>query len=384
MRYTKVYFGVDEDSRLHPADEASAEKVRPWNTTPPGSGSGGGSGSGSGRGGSGSGSGELSITSYQGPVTPRGDRTYMYPTDMQSEQAANLAAIKAADAGVTKQKFENALKMYDESDRAIEALANRQVREAERKDADDWQTSQQKLQSSLNAVRNNSGTGWNGSYGMTTMQGYDRADDMADVQLLKASQDAANQAYVEEAEAKQQNANARNELLIDTLASLGMSLDDYVAQMASIYPGFASGVYGPGEEMENEAAEKEGNDDYDKVELFPYRTQSDLDKDLDAEDADLSSITDLAKRNMQAANYDFSPLIDREKREIIAPFWWPEISFDEHFASAVTPRQTEYWRRGDERQRVDAMKKAKTDAGSAASKKSGLAAYINGYNNREM
>lgn len=372
--------GRDNDKELVPEGGGGSKETKPVN---PGNGSGSGNpGNGSGHGsGSGGGGSADAITSYQGPVVPRGDGTYMYPSDMQAEQAANLAAIKAADNQVTLDKFDNARRMYSESDKAIEAIRAMQEREAERNAADDWQTSQQKLQSSLNAVRNASGTGWNGSFGMNAMQGYARADDMADVQLINAHRKALNQAYMEEAEAKQQNANALNELLIDTIASQGLSLDDFIAQLSSIYPGFVSGVYGPAEEIEKET--DENGEEKPAKELFPYRAQSDIDKDLDTAE-DLSSLTDLAKRNMQSANYDFAPLIDREKREVIAPFWWKMLGFDDNFANAVMPQEEGFVRRGNERELVGKMKKARTPEGSAASKKSGLAAYINGYNNREV
>ena len=291
---------------------------------------------------------------------------------MQVEQAANLAAIKANDNATTLKKLDNVMRMYQDADKGVDQQIATQRANIMSNAGTDWQTSQQKLQSTLNANRNAAGTAWNGSGGLNMMQGYDRADDMADVQLIKSATDNLDQLYLDEAEAKQRNANARNEFLADLEASLGLSLSDYVAQLASISPSLVSGVYGDADEIE----ETKG--------LFPYRAQADTDKDLDTAE-DLSSLTDLAKRNMQESNYDFPPLIDREKREIVAPFWWPNIDFQSYWASPVVPRREGFVRAGDETERVRKAGGTKaTESGSAASKKSGLAAYLNGYSNRQM
>lgn len=348
-----------------------------------GGGQGGGQGGGGyGGGGGGSTPGLEHIRSYpETGMAPTGDGSFGTPTDMQKEQMANLAAITAKNADTTKRKMDRGLQVLEDSDRNIKSIAADQKTQANLDAANDWQRRQQNIIDVLSTVRGRSGTGWNGSYGLNAMQGLARADDQGDVDAINTYKKNVRQIYDDEAAQLQQNANAKNELLADTEASLDSLLTDFAAQASSLHPGFVSGVYGS--EQQNSFDESTPEDE--RPGFYTYRTQEDMDNEREDDSEDLSKLAQLAVANKAEANYDFAPIIDRENHTVLAPWWYPAINFDEKYAAAVTPRQVENMvRRGNEQELVaKGGSRGDTSSQQRASKASGLAAYMNGYQNRK-
>ena len=315
------------------------------------------------------------IRSYpNGGMKPTNDGTYTHPTDMQLEQAANNAAIAAKNAQSALDKYNNAMKMYEQSDKSIEALTNKKISEAKRQN---WQAQQQSQLAALNMIRNNSGTGASGSFWNNVMQDYARVDDKADVAAILQRKKNMDEAYAEEAEAKQQNQNARNELGIDTQNSLDALLTDYAAQMSSLYPGFVSGIYG----SELNKTWDESTPEDERPSQFTYLTQKDIDNNLEPGNEGLSISGQLAAKNQGAQNYDFAPIVDRENHTVYAPYWWPAFQFE--LQEAVKPRSAEMVRGADERTATALMGNiGETSKGSAATKYKNLEPYLVGYQNR--
>lgn len=314
-----------------------------------------------------------------GGMKPIGDGTYGHPTDMQMEQAANLSALTGKNAQTAKDKYDRAMNMYDQSDKSIRAIADNQIDQAKRKAAQNWQAQQQKQLSALNMIANQSGTGQSGSYWNNVMQAYGLVDDMADVVALQTKKDAMHQAYIDEAEALQQNQNARNEIGIDTASSLDALLTDYVAQMSSLYPGFVSGVYG----SELNKTWDEDTPEDERPSFFAYRTQDDIDKGLDAGAEGSSKLSSLAESNGEAANYNFAPLVDRENHTVYAPSWW--TNFTPTLYEAITPRQVGMIRGAEESSETRKLgHTGQSYEGSSASKEKNLAPYLVGYQNRSQ
>lgn len=338
-------------------------------TNPPGTVYGGGGGGGS------SSSGLDHIRSYpSGGMTPSNDGTYGHPSDMQLEQAANNAAIAAKNAKTIMDKYNNAMTIYDESDKGIEAIVDAKVRDAKHQN---WQAQQQRQLAALQALANNSGTGQSGSYWKNVMQAYALVDDMADVAVIDQRKKNINEAYAEEAEAKQQNQNSRNELGLETQGSLDSLLADYAAQMSSLYPGFASGIYG----SEQQKSWDESTPEDERPSQFTYLTQNDIDNELEPGSEDLSLSAKLAESNQNAENYDFAPIIDREGRTINAPYWWPAFQFE--VQKAINPRTADMVRGADDVTATALMgNTGETSKGSAATKYKNLEPYLTGYQNR--
>lgn len=315
------------------------------------------------------------IRSYpDGGLKPTNDGTYQHPSDMQLEQAANNAAIAAKNAQNLKDKYDNAMKMYEASDKSIEALTDKKVGEAKRQN---WQAQQQKQLASLSSIANRSGTGQSGSYWDNVMQAYALVDDMADVAAIEQRKKNIDEAYAEEAEAKQQNQNARNELGIETQGSIDALLTDYAAQMSSLHPGFVSGIYG----SELNKTTDENTPEDEKPSQFTYLTQADIDNGLEPGDENLSLSAQLAEKNQGAQNYDFAPIIDREGHTVNAPYWWPAFKFE--VQKAINPRSAEMVRGADENTATALMgNTGETSKGSAATKYKNLEPYLTGYQNR--
>lgn len=344
-----------------------------WTTTT-------GGGAGYGAGGYGANASLDHIREYpSGGLKPRADGTYGYPSDMQLEQAANLSALTGKNAQIAKDKYDRAMDMYRESDKSIKAIADSQVDQAKRKAAQNWQAQQQKQLSALNMIANQSGTGQSGSYWNNVMQAYGLVDDMADVVALQAKKDAMHQAYVDEAEALQQNQNARNEIGLDTASSLDALLTDYVAQMSNLYPGFVSGIYG----SEANKTWDENTPEDERPSFFAYRTQSDIDKGLEAGAEGSSKLSSLANANQGAQNYDFAPLVDRENHTVYAPSWW--TNFVPTLYEAIKPRDVGMIRGAEESSETRKLGyTGQSYEGSSASKEKNLAPYLVGYQNRSQ
>lgn len=340
-----------------------------------------GDGSGSGGGGGGYGAGSYGANSSLDHVreypanglVPTGDGSLVYPSDVAVEQAANLGPISAFNANTALGKRDQAQKMYDESDRAAELATKAKTAEAARKGAVDWQSQRLKGMSALAMIANNSGTGQSGSYWENVMQAYKMFNDIQAVKAISTEKEALNQAYMEEAETKQQNQNARNELDIDTWAAIQASLSDYAAQLSSLNPGLASGVYG----SEQNKTWNEDTPEDERPTIFPYKSKegSTLTEDL------YGGRDEMARKNGEEGNYRFAPIIDREGRTIIAPYWWPE--FEPQTYEAITPRRAEYVRTPDDAGVIARLKNiGKTDKGSAATIAKNLSPYLAGYGNR--
>lgn len=305
-------------------------------------------------------------------LVPTGDGTLTYPSDVVVEQAANLAPITAFNANTALGKRDKAQQMYDESDKAAEAITKAKARML--RENSDWQTQRQKMLSSLRAIAANSGTGQSGSYWKNVMQDYRLADDIMDVKALDAKKKALNETYIDEAETKQQNQNARNELDIDTWSSLEALKSDFAAQLSSLNPSLASGVYGS---EQNKSWNDETPED-ERPSIFPYE-----DKAGSTKPEDLYKVgSRLAEQNGQEANYRFLPIIDREGHTIIAPPWFPEFNWKLY--EAITPQREPMVRKKAHETTTlrNAGYTGRTKENSSASLMKDLAPYVAGYNNR--
>lgn len=333
--------------------------------------------------GSGDGAGGLQhLTSYPSTgMAPVGDGTYATPTDMQKEQMANLTAITAKNAQNAVDKQTRGRQILDDSDASIKAIAASQRSQANIDTANDWQRRQQNITDTLDTVRGRSGTGWNGSYGLNAMQGLARADDQGDVDSIDNYKKNVRQINNDEASQLQQNANAKNELLDNTISALEALLTDYTAQASSLHPGFVSGVYGS--EQQNSWDESTPEDE--RPGFYTYRTQEDMDNEREDDSEDLSKLAQLAVANRGEANFDFAPIIDRANHTVLAPWWFPSISWEDLYSPQATPLEDiAMFRRGIEREEVGKKgDRGDTSSLQSASKNSGLAAYINGYQNRK-
>ena len=315
----------------------------------------------------------------EGGLAPTDDGTLQYPSDVQLEAAANKSSLAGFDAATTLKKHDNSDKMYDIADADIRANTEAIERQQMQRANSDWQARQQRQMASLDAIANNSGTGQSGSYWDNVMQAYALVDDMADVAAINNTKKALNQAYMDEAEALQQNRNARNENDIATEAALDALVSDYAGQLSSINPSLVSGVFGsPLNKTTDENTPEE-----DRPSRFPYLSQSDIEAGLTTEiGEDASPEAQLANKNSQNERYDFSPIVDRENHTVIAPAWWPAFQFTPR--EQITPRQAGMVRGGDEVTATAMLgNTGETYKGSSASKVNDLAPYIVGYQNRK-
>lgn len=304
-------------------------------------------------------------------LTPRNDGTLLYPTDKEVQQAANYGPITQFQMESALGKRDYAQQMFDISDQAADYMRDAAIERS--KMGLDWQTQHQNMRAALNAIKSGLSAGMSGSMAKNMMQAYRLADDQMDVTALNALRTAVKEANIQNAETKNANVNARNELDIDVWAALRAGLADYAAGLSNINPSFASGIYG----SHANSSTNEDTPEEDRPSMFLYEGKEGSNKPWDL----YKTGERLAEGNNQDDVYRFLPVIDRQGHTLVAPPWWSD--FTPEMYQAIRPETPGFYRNNDETATIAEQDKSdRMDNGSSASMYRDLAPYIAGYDNR--
>lgn len=165
-------------------------------------------------------------------------------SDDQINAAKSLEAITAFNAGSETGKMEHGFDALQIADQSAANNRDWQIANAGKQASQDWYSQQQKEQATTTQLRDRMGNAAYGSGLLDLADDIARVDDMADVQVLRSYEDNIDNAWQNYYETMVSNINARNELAMDTEASLRELFGDYAAQLNNISPKLASGEEG--------------------------------------------------------------------------------------------------------------------------------------------
>lgn len=164
------------------------------------------------------------------------------PTDEQRRAAGNLGGITAYNAATITGKAGQGNRAYDIADKQNAAMRDIQTKQNKQSAGSDWYAQQQKLQSVNSQLADAAGNAMYGSFSYDLADAIARKDDMDDVAVLSQQRQNQNQIDNDYYEAIMATTNSRNELALDTEASLRELASDYAAQLNNIHPDLANGV----------------------------------------------------------------------------------------------------------------------------------------------
>ena len=166
------------------------------------------------------------------------------PSDDQKNAAKSLEAITSFNAGTIAGKGQAGMEAFDIADKNAAKQRNIQLEQNNKMANREWFKRQQDLQSTLKSLRSKMGNAYYGSAALDLADDLARVDDQGDVEILGNLEDNNNQAYQNYYETILENINSRNELAMNTEASLRELFGDYAAQLNNIHPKLASGEEG--------------------------------------------------------------------------------------------------------------------------------------------